>query len=204
MDHRNQGRYVSEYYDPSDEYDEIICQCLQAAEVNGYMIGVSISGLYHLWEKQVMDHLRNEINKDWLLHEEYKLMPDKYYLRNWTDILNLFKSYSTDLTKMPFYEGLDELRLIANSIKHGNGDSYRTLCQRGHGILKPYGTESDLPLNSGSHSLIRVELYPRKEHFTKFKEAALAFWDFDFWHSIGEHRPFSKWYIRPKKVKKKS
>ena len=110
--------------DPDDFYDSghewVISQCLQIAEVNGYMVGVAIAGLYHLWEKQVVLYLKKELRHDWVIED--RKLPQK-----WNQIVETFKAYSTNFDDLPFYPELNELRLVANTVKHGHGVSYKEL-----------------------------------------------------------------------------
>ncbi|WP_281760837.1 hypothetical protein [Pseudodesulfovibrio nedwellii] len=192
INERNERKNFSEWHDPLDEFEEIITQTLQVAEVNSYMIGVSISGLYHLWEKQIIDHLIHELKHDWVI-------PEKHLMKTWNEINYIFKSYSTNLSQMSFYKNLEELRLVSNTIKHGNGSSYRQLVGIKADIVKPYNKSNNQPIIGGNHSLIRVDLFPRIDHYMKYKQAVLDFWNFDIWHSQGERLPFDNW---PEKKKR--
>lgn len=182
----NGSRQNYEYYDPITNYEKHVDLCFQYAEINGYMIGMSIVGLYHIWEKQVIQHLKRELNQDWVI-------ADGNIIKNWKDILDTFEAYSTDLTSFDFYKNLNELRLVANTIKHGDGDSYKTLCNIQANITKPYQKSNNQPLACGQYSLLRVEIYPEKKDFDKYKTATLDFWNYDFWNSLGERRPFDRW-----------
>lgn len=169
------------FYESGHEW--VISQCLQIAEVNGYMAGVAIVGLYHLWEKQVVLYLKKELLHDWVIED--RKLPQK-----WSQIVEVFKAYSTNFEDLPFYSDLNELRLVANTVKHGHGVSYKELAETRADILIPCRDSDDAPVIGGEHALLRAEIYPQKKHFTKYKEAALAFWSFDYWRNKGERLPF--------------
>lgn len=167
--------------DPGEFYerahDHAIDHCLILAEVNSYMMGMAISGLYHLWEKQVLEHIEREIRH---YTENYKL-PTK-----WDEICKCFDEFSTDLYRLPFSACLEELRLVTNVVKHGAGKSLQWLIASESSILDEIYKAHDIPATGGKYSMLRAPIYPRIEHFLKYKEAVLLFWDYEFWREHGE------------------
>lgn len=164
-----------DFYESAHEY--AVDHCLILAEVNSYMMGMAISGLYHLWEKQVLNHLEKEIER---YTDDYK--PP----RNWKDICKYFKKFSTDLCSLPFFENLDELRLVTNVAKHGGGGSLKELKTRNSLILEEVHAADEMPLTGGKHSMLGAPIYPRIEHFLRYKEAVLLFWSHEFWKEHGD------------------
>ena len=170
-------------HDPSDfyegAYDHAINHCLVLAEVNSYMMAMAISGLYHLWEKQVLKHLEKEVGR---YVEEYK--PP----RNWDKVCEYFSAFSTDLCSLPFSPCLEELRLVTNVAKHGSGQSLEWLKAGESDILSEVHATNEMPITGGEFSMLRAPIYPRLEHFIRYKEAVLNFWNYDFWKKYGERR----------------
>lgn len=170
-----------EVHDPYDFYESAhefsIDYCLTLAEVNSYMMGMAISGLYHLWERQVLEHLEREISN---YTNDY--VPPK----NWKQICEYFINFSTDLSTLPFFECLDELRLVTNVAKHGVGISFEELKKRKSLILEEVHATNEEPVMGGKYSMLRAPIYPRLEHFLIYKEAVLLFWSYDFWRERGD------------------
>jgi hypothetical protein len=170
-----------EYHDVGavyeDAYEHAIDHCLIHAEVNSYMMAMAISGLYHLWEKQVLEHLEREISR---YTEHYK--PPK----NWSEICEYFAKFSTDLYSLPFSLCMEELRLVTNISKHGIGDSFDWLRASDSDILNEATPTNEMLVTGGMYSMLRAPIYPRVEHFLRYKQAVLMFWDYEFWRRHGE------------------
>lgn len=169
--------YEEDAYDHAQGYISVL------AQTNGYMLGMAIAGLYHMWEKQLIQHLEEE-------------MPDALYsnLRvptNWEGIKRVFKAHSTPFEELPFYDDLNELRLVTNVAKHGSGSSFKRLQSIEADILSMQDQRVEFPTTGGTYSLLRADIYPREEHYQRYKKAVLDFWDFHFWKNIGEIRYFN-------------
>lgn len=193
------SRYARpEDYEPADVHEYAngmaVAHCLGIAEVTGYMIGMAIAGLYHLWEKQVVRHLGHEMRR-------YDYNGQLKVPSNWKEIKRVFKAHSTDLEDklQHIYPVLNELRLVTNVMKHGYGSSYNRLEEMEADILyepdeeivdEVYADHDVLALG-GDHALLKVEIYPRPEHFRIYCLAVEDFWDERFWEDVGEKRFFN-------------
>lgn len=178
---RASQNFDPEFHDPGDfyeaAYEHSVEHCLKLAEVNSYMTGMAISGLYHLWEKQVLNHLEREIIR----------YVDKYQSpTKWEGICDVFKIFSVDMYSMPFSACLEELRLVTNVVKHGVGDSLQWLIASESSILGEAYASNEQPLTGGSYSMLGAPIYPQVDHFLKYKKAVLLFWDYEFWREYGE------------------
>lgn len=185
-------------YEPADVYDHAndmaIAHCLGIAEVTGYMVGMAISGLYHLWEKQTVRFLNHEMAR-------YKYPKEIGKAEGWNDIKRIFKAHSTDLEDVlvHIYPDLNELRLVINAIKHGYGSSYDRLVKMKADILSdPTGmildetyVEPEVLVLGGDHTIMKVEMYPQPDHFRRYCNAVLEFWNKQFWLDVGINRYFN-------------
>ncbi|SMF16811.1 hypothetical protein [Desulfovibrio gilichinskyi] len=175
----------------ADIADDAGIFCSQLAEINAYMLGMSIVGLSHLWEKQVICFLNKEL-KHYKFENEPKV--NSYKLAE-----NYFKLFGVDISETKF-PALYELRLVANAIKHGEGGSYEKLkrmnsdtlikledrCHPKFSFSRNLDFESNLI--SGDMSMLRIAIHPTFEHFKKFKEAVYSFWSYKYWVKVGERQ----------------
>lgn len=187
--------------DPSDAYEHGIEKALFLSEINGYMLLMALVGLYHLWERQLFQFLRKELN-----HYVFKKQPRIEWIREAKECLTAF---GVNLEDLPCYSNLEELSLVANAVKHGLGISMDKLIKRKSDILlpaafrttKPFpdlatlGEDSsgeprnaDLLVTSGSYTLTQVDIEPTLDHIERYKQAVLGFWDHDYWLSVGEYQ----------------
>lgn len=147
-------------------------------DINRYILGTLITATYHLWERQLIRHLK----------VQFELCREMFPTKNpgWTFIINTLLSYSTPEELIPQYDTINELRLITNSIKHGNGDSYNKLLALKTDIT--HNTSKTAPEQYGETPLLGISIYPRPEHLTKYINAISDFWDSNHWSSIGHIR----------------
>lgn len=168
--------------DPGTVSEEAFEFVLELAEINSYMLGMAIVGLYHLWERTVIRFLRREIC-------HFMLKPEPSF-RNYDRIRKIFLQYSTDIENLPCSSNLWELRKVANSIKHATGNSYDDLKKSHSDILKPSSdtSYSHLPIQGGEYTLLGVDIHPTPIHFQRYKQAVLDFWNYEYWQAAGERR----------------
>lgn len=98
---------------------------LQFMEMRAVFMATGVSGLFHLFEKQLYKHINNEL-KHWL----------KAPITSWQDLEKLIPKFDhkrdeqkpcIDLINAFRVSDLQELRLVANAVKHGNdGPSYNS------------------------------------------------------------------------------
>lgn len=180
-------RIVREYpFNPdSDEpenvmeraYEEGIDYGIDLAESKCLFITVSTVALYHDWEKSIISFLKKEIGRN-------NTIPK---ITKWAHIIKCFNKYDTPIETFDFFADLNELRLVANSIKHGEGSSLENLRELNATILFPK-ENGDCSYAAGAYSLLGVELYLEQVDFVRYENALLKFWDQRFWQTIGERR----------------
>jgi hypothetical protein len=96
-----------------------------------------------------------------------------------------------DVTSIPNSQDLRELRLVANVLKHGEGNSLEELRKMQSRVLEapPEGAKKiGEMLFPDSHSISGSPLYLTIDDFDRYVKAALSFWDHEFWKQVGERR----------------
>lgn len=178
------ANFDPDHDDPASIYETINELSLEhastIAEINSYLVGMAIVGIYHLWERQAIDFLIRELR-------HYTTTETRF--STFKDIVYVLSEFSTPPDKIPQYKELNELRAIANTIKHGPGKSNDELKRLDLDIL--YDLECSIPLLGGEHSLLRVNIHPRIDHFVRYSKAILSFWDHGAWQDIGDRRPYN-------------
>ena len=101
--------------------------------VRDQLIGLATSGIYHLWEQRI---------KKILLRKQAILGLNQRQIRNvkggkFKDISDIIIACRWNLEAEPFYIRLNELRLIANTVKHGDGQSCEELHQLRQDLFLP-------------------------------------------------------------------
>lgn len=142
-------------------------------EVRDTLFAFAVVGLYHLWEKQVIGFLKFEIS-------HVNITPK---IERWDCIKSNFVNYGIDLKTFPYYEKLNELRLISNAIKHGEGRSLNDLMDLYPNYFKIKPDCFVLP--TGDYQL-GPEIFFHISDFRKFTDAISSFWNFDYWKQKNE------------------
>jgi hypothetical protein len=86
--------------------------------VRRQITGLAASGLYHFWERLLKEFLV------WELWRRAGLTPPKsIYKANFEQLTTLLLDHGWDIKAMDFYRDLERLCLVANTVKHGDGQS---------------------------------------------------------------------------------
>jgi hypothetical protein len=131
---------------------------------------MTISMLYHIWEQQIIKFVINEISHNINLgnkHIEFK------------DVQKLFEMHKIDITKTKSWKTIRELKLLTNTIKHGEGESAQKLRKVrpdffSHNIVEGSDT---LELNDGAVLLSEYSLQVKESDLQKYIQATQEFWD---------------------------
>ncbi len=171
-----------EWDDPADFYDMLydksIDYGISLCEINGYVALLSIAGLYHLWERRATEFLIREMARCW--------KEELLKITTFDDIRHNFLDYGIKLENFNFYSNLNELRLVANAVKHGDGQSLDELRKTDAAILYDGGGQGEI--HTGKYTISSIDLYPTKEHIDRYGDAVVQFWEHTFWAKDGEHR----------------
>lgn len=166
--------------DPADSaeaaHDAGISFYIMADGMKQGTINLFTAGLYHLFEQWFFQFHRREL----LTFREDGEMA----LVNWREAKErLLKLYKVDVETFSSWSKVNELRLIANTVKHADGGSCNELKKlRPELFLSPRlekdGHAIDLvKVREVFHPLAGEDFYVSLEEFSKYVEAAKKFWD---------------------------
>ncbi len=147
-------------------------------EVADALLALSTAGLFHLFERQLVRLVREHA-----LRQGQTLKPMK-----WHQLIKYLKRRGIDVTRVPSFSDIDELRLVANAVKHADGPSLEDLRTRKARVLEAppgpfknaFGTFEEV----AATTILGVPLYRTDADFERYASAVLAFWDEDYWMSL--------------------
>ncbi len=85
-------------------------------------LAIHISLIYQMFEQFILS-----LSKHQQKFISYDIEINNLELKNIHDGIKMLKKYNLDIKKMPEYQKINELRLLNNVIKHGDGDSKKKL-----------------------------------------------------------------------------
>ncbi len=135
-------------------------------------VGLYSVGLFHLFEQHFTD-LPLEILEAHTYNKPIKLKE----VRDW-----LKADVSIDVTVFPTWPSLEELRLVANTIKHAEGGSAEALRGRRpdlfiHPAARKGGDSTATPFQSRVRKpLFGEDLYLTTDDFSRYVEGVITFW----------------------------
>jgi len=147
----------------------------QALEgVRQSVINISLAGLSHLLEQQMLFFHRKQVLDPWEENVQSLICMKSFEER--------LKLRDIDIRELPSWSLIYELRQIANVVKHAEGHSSNSLRSiRPDLFSHPEFSEDDSLFWSASLPiyipLAGQDLYPKSNEIEKFRKAALSFWD---------------------------
>lgn len=140
------------------------------------LLNLFAAGLYHMFEQQIL-----------LFHRKALLLKDQendLKSINLNKVKEILANSSIDITSFSSYPKIDELRLVANTVKHADGDSAKKL--KGHcpDLFEPLlgsAFMSMFPSISATkrqvfQPLAGEDLYIKTENFKAYTKAVRIFW----------------------------
>ncbi len=134
-------------------------------------INLHAAGLFHLLEQQVGNLISRILNDDERFPESNIYAYAAWYSEN----------LALDLKRLPHWTEIDELRLVANAVKHAEGKSEAELRLLRPDLFEhPIGAEMGIPGPSTSHEAFRLPLAGDGLYVTEavFAEYATVVYDF--------------------------
>jgi hypothetical protein len=131
--------------------------------------------LYQLWEQQVRLFLFREIS-------HVKVLQFQSFCTTIAEIKETFACHNVNVHALASWPKVDELRLLCNVIKHGDGDSAKKLRKVNPAIFKKeatlLGEERHIDsMDTYRTTLLNETLALDQISLAKYKEALLSFWD---------------------------
>ena len=138
------------------------------------LINIATAGLYHLFEQQLL-----------FFHRRQVLHPSEENDIRWLKIKELktrLAGGGVDIVKLPSWPKTDELRLVANTVKHGEGESAEQLRKiRQDFFVHPFLREHSLFAKSPRHPIYMPmsgeDIFVEINDFQAYKNAVLSFWE---------------------------
>jgi hypothetical protein len=161
-------------------YEHARDSAVEFMEMRAVFMAVGVSGLFHLFEKQVYRHVNRELH-DWL----------RAPVNRWQDLERLIPAFdhklgmdeaSTEFIDAFRDNDLRELRLLANAVKHGeDGPSWRELRAMQALVTSPDRLEKDWTV--GEFSTLSVNVSVQADDVKRYQAAILRFWKLQgtFW-----------------------
>jgi hypothetical protein len=136
-------------------------------------LATGVSGLLYLFERQLYLHINKEL-KLWLTKP----------IALWRDLEELIPHFDhkwrQDAPCTDFIDGfndpdLQELHLVANTVKHGgNGSSYKQLVKKQAVVVSAARVEADYA--AGAHTVLGVDISAQRDDVERYRDSVLRFW----------------------------
>ena len=146
---------------------------MQFMEMRSVFLAAGVSGLFHLFERQLYKHINKELDQwltspiaDWRTLEDIIPKFDRKYGEDkpCSDLLDAFRD--SDLL---------ELRLVANTVKHGDdGQSHKQLVVQKARVVEPERLANDFTV--GPYSILKVNISVHVNDVERYRDAILRFW----------------------------
>jgi hypothetical protein len=151
--------------DDAEEYGQRVYSDLEF--VRQQITGLAIAGLYHLWERLV----KKFIETSFLVVVKPPVTLEKVRRADFKAVVGWLRDhFGWDIKAESFFADLDHLHLVANVVKHGNGDSCKLLLAKAPELFR------DISHLVGASELPRADdLILEREHFLKFTGAIVQF-----------------------------
>ena len=148
-----------------DAIEHGISHYLALATVRHSFASIAVASLYHLWEQQAREFLFSELSHD--VH----LDPAKFCANGMEDIKRIFLTHKVDLTTLKSWTLVNELRLVCNVVKHGDGKSSNDLLALNPKLFNPRAR------TPAAGSLLEEKLLLSSTEFSKYANNLANFWD---------------------------
>jgi hypothetical protein len=158
-------------------YEQGIAHALMFMEMRTVFFATCVAGLFHLFEKQVYRHLRKEFRHFTFTTANGKAWEINSWERAEVAIRTLchrIRGEGSTLVEALDNPDLQELREVANAVKHGEGRALRLLQERKSDVVDPSRVEGDF--TTGDFSVFNVNLALRMEDVRRYEAALLGFW----------------------------
>lgn len=177
------GRYFNpDYHDPADfaeEAWEAGMEHYEGMTLMKYNTKLMwISTLYQFWEQQIRKFIYEEVTR---MHKFIDKKGNEVHFKDFCtrgidDIKEEFLEFDQDLEKLSCWVKINELRLLTNVIKHGDGWSATQLKELRLDFFKSDFSDYDL-LNLYKTTLNEKVLNIDDDEFIKYCEAIVEFWN---------------------------
>ena len=130
-----------------------------------------ISMLYQFWEQQIRKFLYDE--ESHCFNIEFK----KFCTSGINDIKEEFKYHNINIEKLSCWASINELRLVCNTLKHGNGGSAQELKNISPRFFIREGLEEFDLLSMYNTTLLEETLNINEQDFYNYCDVLIEFWN---------------------------
>lgn len=142
----------------------------ELSSVKYVITAATISSLSRLWEQQIMRFIFNEIRR----YGKFEF--NKLFGRGIIDIKEILSKFDFEIENMNCWSKLNELRLLCNVIKHGDGRSAKELRAINPDMFQKLFFDKNVEIQI-TVSLLEEVLTLSVETFENYVEIVIAFWD---------------------------
>ncbi|MBE7123672.1 hypothetical protein [Bacillus cereus] len=173
---------IPEYCDPSEYADDAWQYGIEYYENISLMQYITklmwISTMYQFWEQQLRKFLYKELTRNGYIYaaKNNKEIEYKDFCTNIGKIKHFFLEFKVDLTSLQCWEKLEELRLLANVIKHGDGGSATSLMNTRPRIFNSAHVSGNL-LERYKTTLNDKVLDVNEQDIKDYADAIIDFWE---------------------------
>lgn len=157
-------------------YEHAIEHAQQFIQMRAVFLATGVSGLFHVFEKQLYRHINKEL-EGWLTSP----------INQWRDLESMIPKFNrkwrqdtpcTDFNTAFNDSDLQELRLVANAVKHGDeGPSFNQLVKNQAVVVSKDWVKDDWTV--GPYSVLGVNLSVQAADVMRYRDAVLRFWNLD-------------------------
>ncbi len=176
------ANYDPDYHDPSDYAESAWEKGLEHYEGLALMQYNTqlmwITTMYQFWEQQVRKFLFQEISRTHTMYDKKgkEVKFKDFCVRGIDDIKSEFLDFNFDLENLSKWSDMNELRLLANVIKHGEGWSATQLEKINPRLFKSPTTNSNL-MELYKTTLNDIALNVDESDFLRYANSLINFWD---------------------------
>jgi hypothetical protein len=150
---------------PEDAHQRGISIYIDLNFVRTQVTGLAIAGIFHLWERLLKEFLVQES------HHYTEPTRERILGAQFPKLVKWLEEIGWSIKSAQFYDSLDCLRLVANVIKHGDGQSCRSLLKKAPNMFISFGHPWADDKRGASH------LSLKREDFPEFASAARMFFE---------------------------
>lgn len=159
-------------HDPASLYEQAHDECIEFYIMLDEMLSRTrlsvVAGIYHEWDKQLRSWMVKEINH-WHSGEEVK---KAIWKANSCCIFDLLESFSWSIRSKSYFKSLERCRLVINTFKHGDGDSFDTIKQKHPEFIDSPENNDPIFVHNADYTCLKIE----ESNIEEFSDAIVEFW----------------------------
>jgi hypothetical protein len=139
--------------------------------VREQVTGLAIAGMYHLWERLLKEFIVEEYRYNEPTKQDFLKTKEDIFKAEFPKLEDVLQKVGWNIKTEGFYSDLDLLRLVANVVKHGDGQSCKALLAKAPDMFVDFGH----PWINNSRGASNLSL--KREDFPRFATAVRRFYE---------------------------